>query len=164
MTTRARIYVIYGQGGFLTSMGMSQLAQRIAKMFPTSYITTHNWKYPSLISNDIKALPTLIYKKIIVIGYSLGANSVTIVGQNHIIDLAICYDPSVLGAVVQPNSNIKRLLLYHNVDREPEGHLIFTGPQVERTDVSLWHLGVCYNEALHQKTLAAIASLIGTSA
>jgi hypothetical protein len=36
---RARIYVIYGQGGWLTSIGMSNLASRLAKLFPLSVVT-----------------------------------------------------------------------------------------------------------------------------
>jgi len=156
----ARFYVIYGQGGFITSIGMSNLASRIAHLYPISKVTTHAWKYPSNITNDIQKQSTST--KIILIGYSLGANAVTWVSNSigRTIDLAVCYDPSVLSLVNNPNTNVKRLLLYHNVDREPEGHAIMTGPQVERTDISMWHLGVCFDEGLHQKTLAAIQQVM----
>lgn len=162
MTERAgRIYIMYGQGGYLTSIGMSRLASLLAKLHPNVPVTTHSWKYPGLIVNDIHRLnPTTA---IILVGYSLGANSVTNV-SNAIypreVALAVCYDPSVLGVVQHPRENVKRLLLYHNVDNEPEGHAILRGPQVERTDVSLWHLAICYNEALHQKTELAIKKVL----
>lgn len=157
---RARIYVLYGQGGFMTSVGMWRLSRRIAAAWPTSYVTTHSWKYPGAIVNDRRALPQGTYKKIIVIGYSLGANSVTNIGQYMLIDLAVAYDPSQLGQVIQPSGNIKHMLLYHNTGTVGPGHLIFTGPQVERVDVNTSHLAVCYNEELHQKTLAAIGELL----
>ncbi|HYT42826.1 MAG TPA: hypothetical protein VEP90_10790 [Methylomirabilota bacterium] len=152
----ARFYVIYGQGGFITSIGMANLASRIAKLYPLSKVTTHSWKYPAQIVDDIKTQS--VSTKIILIGYSLGANAVTWISNSlgRTIDLAVCYDPSVLSEVKNPNLNVKRLLLYHNEDWEPIGHAIMTGPQVEKTDIFMWHLAVCYNEGLHQKTLEAI--------
>jgi hypothetical protein len=154
----ARIFVIYGQGGILTSFGMSLLAGRIAKAWPKSTVTTHTWK-PSIVDivpiiKDISML-----EPIVLIGYSLGANAVDWVAAavpTRPIALSVAYDPSVLSIVTQPGKNVKRLLLYHNIDIEPEGHAIYTGPQVERTDVSMPHLAICYSETLHQKTLAAI--------
>ncbi len=156
----ARFYVIFGQGGFITSIGMSNLASRIAHLYPGSKVTTHSWKYPTQIADDIKAQS--LSTKIVLIGYSLGANAVTWVSNSvgRTIDLAVCYDPSVLSIVKDPNSNVKRLLLYHNQDFEPLGHAIMTGPQVERTDISMWHLAVCYSEQLHQKTLGAITQVM----
>ena len=155
-----RVYVIYGQGGVFTSYGMYQLAQRISGLYPAAKVTTHDWYNPNTIAADIRTLP--FSERVVVIGYSLGANCVTWVGglvPRKKIDLAVCYDPSVLSIVKQPTPNIARLLLYHNTDWEPEGHAIFTGPQVERTEISIFHLAVCYNETLHQKTLAAISLL-----
>lgn len=155
-----RVYVIYGQGGYLTSMGMSTLAGRIAKQFPKSIVTKHGWNDPNLIINDIHLQNAKI--PIAVIGYSLGANDVPIIGagvHERKIALGVCYDPSQLGMIVQPKPNIERLLLYHNVGTTGPGHEIYTGPQVERTDINSWHLAVCYNETLHLKTLAALTLL-----
>ncbi len=160
LASRARIYVLYGQGGFIWSIGMWRLAKRIAAAWPTSYVTTHSWKYPGAIVNDRRALPPGVYRKVIVIGYSLGANSVTNIGQYMLIDLAVCYDPSQLGQVIQPTGNIRKMLLYHNVGSVGPGHLIFTGPQVERIDIDTSHLAVCFNETLHKRTLAAIGALL----
>lgn len=152
---------MYGQGGYMTSIGMSRLATRLAKMFPLSVVTTHTWKDPYAIVADARRQPQSV--PIILIGYSLGANCVTWVNQRAPelpIELAVAYDPSVLSIVVNPTSRVKRLLLYHNVDNEPEGHAVFRGPQVETTTINLWHLAVCFNEVLHQKTIAAVKKVL----
>ncbi len=160
VASRARIYVLYGQGGFWTSIGMWRLSRRIAAKWPTSRVTTHSWAYPRAIVDDRRAQPAGVFKKTIVIGYSLGANTITNIGQFIQIDLAVAYDPSLYGQIIQPGANIKRLLLYHNVGIFGAGHLVFTGPQVERVDIDTTHLAVCFSEALHQRTLAAIEALL----
>jgi len=155
---------MYGQFGWITSIGMANLANRIASLYPDCPVTTHSWKYPSEITIDITKLNSNSKVPVILIGYSLGANSITIAASTlkREIALGVCYDPSVLGEVRQPTPNIKRLLLYHNISNEPWGHLILTGPQVERTNLSTWHLAVCFNEGLHRRTLAAIKQVIGS--
>ena len=110
------------------------------------------------------AIHLLKDENVILIGYSLGANAVDWVSAavpDRTIALSVAYDPSVLSIVTQPGPNVKRLLLYHNTDIEPEGHAIYKGPQVETTQISMPHLAICYSETLHQKTLAAIASIKG---
>ena len=159
-----RIYVIYGQGDAFTSGGMVQLAARLRGQWPKAKVTEHVWRTGiAAIVPDIKA--QALDEKIILIGYSLGANDVTMIGNRigaRSVDLAVCYDPSVKGIVEQPGANIKRLLLYHNVSAEPIGHAIFKGPQVERSDIATSHLAVDYNEQLHQETIAAVARVIGS--
>lgn len=156
----SRVYVIYGQGGIVTSFGMYLLSQRIQKSWPTALVSTHSWDDPQSIAQDMAALRART--PIILVGYSLGANCVTWAAAYYrgSIDLAVCYDPSVLSIVTNPGTNIKRLLLYHNNDIEPEGHAVFKGPQVEITQISMAHLAICYSEQLHQKTLAAIAKVM----
>jgi hypothetical protein len=154
-----RIYVIYGQGGIITSGGMKLLANRIQAQWPKSIVTTHSWDDPNAIAADMARYTSLVK---ILIGYSLGANCVTWVADifKGPIDLAVCYDPSVLSIVKNPTANVKRLILYHNTDIEPEGHAVFLGPQVETTQISMAHLAICYSEMLHQKTLAAIGKCL----
>jgi hypothetical protein len=157
--SKARIFVMYGQFGFITSMGMASLAKRIAAAHPNCLVTTHSWDEVYAISNEIKSLA----EPVILVGYSLGANSVTVAAANdpkRPIALAVCYDPSVSGMIVQPTANIKRLLLYHNQGSGALGHEIFFGPMVERFDINQLHLTVCFNETLHQKTLGAIAAVV----
>jgi hypothetical protein len=157
----ARIYVIYGQGGIVTSYGMYLLANRIRKQWPAAVVTTHDWNNPGAIAADMAKSVS----PIILIGYSLGANCVTWAADafKGPVGLAVCYDPSVLSIVTNPTANVKRLLLYHNTDIEPEGHAVFVGPQVETTQISMEHLTICYSETLHQKTLAAIGLVIPKS-
>jgi hypothetical protein len=146
------VHVFYGQGGIVTSGGMWLLANRIRALSPRLNVTTHNWYQPIKING-----PTIL------IGYSLGANAVTwnaVSWNSAPVALAVCYDPSVLSIVTQPTKSITRLLLYHNNDIEPEGHAVFVGPQVETTQISMFHLAVCYSEMLHQKTLAAVQKAI----
>jgi hypothetical protein len=156
-----RVFVIYGQGGIVTSYGMYLLANRIRKQWPSALVTTHPWDDPTSIQELIRVIPNR-KDAVVLIGYSLGANCVTWVSNAifpKTIDLAVCYDPSVLSIVTQPKPNIKRLLLYHNTDIEPEGHAVFIGNQVETTQINMFHLAICYSETLHQKTLAAIAQI-----
>ena len=156
-----KVCVIYGQGGVFTSFGMYLLSQRIAGLYPAAVVSTYSWSDPALIATDISEWRAHGTGHLVVIGYSLGANCVTWVPTytKTPIDLAVCYDPSVLSIVTNPGPTIKRLLLYHNTDWEPEGHAILIGPQVERTEISMPHLSVCYSEMLHLKTLAAIDRL-----
>jgi hypothetical protein len=156
-----KVCVIYGQGGIFTSFGMYLLSQRIAGLYPAAVVTTYSWSDPAAIATDIVRWKASGTGHLVVIGYSLGANCVTWIPAytQTTIDLAVCYDPSVLSIVTNPSISIRRLLLYHNSDWEPEGHAVLVGPQVERTEVSMPHLAVCYSEALHQKTLGAIAQL-----
>ncbi len=142
---------------------MDQLASRIAAKWPHAVVTEHSW------GTGIVEIVPLIRKlsantPVILIGYSLGANDVPMIANGvptREIALAVCYDPSQAGVVQQPGPNIKRLLLYHNVSAEPIGHAVFTGPMVERTELHTTHLAVDYLDALHEKTMAAIADVIG---
>lgn len=158
------IYVIYGQGGIFTSGGMSQLASRIKQKWPRAVVTTHNFKTGIVeIVPDIQKLPK--DTSIGLIGYSLGACDVTMIANRvapRTIDLAVCYDPSIMGVVEQPGANVKRLLLYHNSGNpDVVGHAIFEGPMVERTEISEPHLAVDNDETLHAKTMAAIGRVMG---
>lgn len=158
----ARIYVIYGQGGIITSGGMAVLAGRIRGLWPQAVVSTHGWNNPGAIARDVLVQPAST--QIVLVGYSLGANCTTWVSQavgEREIALAVAYDPSVLSIVTNPGANVKRLLLYHNSDWEPEGHAVFAGKQIETTQISMPHLAICYSEILHQKTLAAIGKVIG---
>lgn len=174
-----RIYVLYGQFSWLgSSLGMSSLANRIKQRYPGSIVSTHDWKYgPRDVVADIALQPLGV--PTIPIGYSLGANGVLRIAasfdvsqstrsiKRRIFELCVCYDPSQLGEkVLDPEtgeapSNIKRLLLYHNNSPEPWGHWLIPGKQVEITETYTSHLRVCYLEALHQKTLAAIDGVLG---
>lgn len=151
-----RVHVIYGQGGFVTSVGMYLLAKRIRAKYPKAVVTTWNWYDDNLIVADIVKNPD---PKTMLIGYSLGANCTTWVTDRlgrKTFPLVVCYDPSRLSLVVQPDINIKRLLLYHNNGIEPEGHAMLTGPMVERYEINKLHLLICFDQFLHDRTMDAI--------
>jgi pimeloyl-ACP methyl ester carboxylesterase len=156
----ARVYVIMGQGGSLTSGGMKQLASRLARL-PGLKVSVHKWKYPGVIIADIKRLPAK--EPIILIGYSLGAHTTTYIAHylpNREIALAVAYDPSIYSAVQFPaGPNIKHFLLYHNSGRSRLGHARIAGRQVQTTEISEGHLSVDYDQRLHARTIAAVRAV-----
>ncbi len=151
-----RVYVIYGQGGALTSGGMVNFASRL-RQYKHLNVTTHTWNNPGLIVNSInKMAPDT---PIVIIGYSLGANDTTWITGNlprRQIALVVAYDPSVYGYIYPRSPNIKRFLLYHNQGALGFGHAIIPGLGIERYDVHTSHLLVDYNSALHARTIEAV--------
>ncbi len=152
----ARVYVIMGQGGSLTSGGMRSLATRIAQI-PGMRVTTHKWKYPNVIVNDIRRLPA--NERIILVGYSLGANATTWIasGVRRPIALAVAYDPSIYSYILPAPHNVKRFMLYHNNGRSKLGHARIPG--AETTEINEGHLAVDYDRRLHARTIAAIRAV-----
>jgi hypothetical protein len=149
-----RVYVIFGQGGRITSLGMVSLADRIAALgIETS---THSWGYPGIVVQSIQQLKSM--EPVAIIGYSLGANATTWISNklSRVVDLIVAYDPSVWSNIEPAGRNVKRLLLYHNSGINFFGKARIPGPQVETTEISMSHILVDYSEPLHQKTLEAI--------
>jgi dienelactone hydrolase len=153
----ARIYVMYGQGGIVTSPGMLDLAGRLRKLGNT--VTTHNWDDYNRIAADIRKLPAST--PVVLVGFSLGAGSTTRValGVKRKIALAVAYDPSIWDRFPAAGKNIDRLLLYRNGGPDLWGHARIIGKQVETTEVFSFHLAVQFDERLHRKTIAAIRRL-----
>ncbi len=154
----ARVYVIMGQGGSLTSGGMRGLAARIAQI-PGMRVSVHKWKYPNVIVNDIRRLPR--NERVVLVGYSLGANATTWIsnGVRRPIELAVAYDPSIFSYILPAPPNVKRFLLYHNNGRSGFGHARIVGPQVETVEISEGHLAVDYDQRLHARTIAAVRAV-----
>jgi dienelactone hydrolase len=153
----ARVYVMYGQGGIVTSPGMLDLAGRLRKLGNT--VSTHNWDDYNRIAADIRRLPATT--PVVLVGFSLGAGSTTRVasGVKRKIALAVAYDPSIWDRFPAAGKNIQRLLLYRNGGPDLWGHARITGKQVETTEVFSFHLAVQFDERLHRKTIAAIRRL-----
>ncbi len=156
-----RAYVIFGQGGRITSLGMASLANRIEALGIT--VTTHGWAYPDIVAASIRELPKS--ERIAIIGYSLGANATTWISNKlamHI-DLIVAYDPSVWSTIEPAGKNVARLLLYHNnAATNIFGMARIPGPQVETTEISMAHIAVDFSEPLHVKTLAAVRDVMAT--
>jgi hypothetical protein len=150
-----RAYVIFGQGGRITSLGMVSLASRIEALGVK--VTTHGWKYPDIVAQSIHELPSS--ERVAIIGYSLGANATTWISNkvNRKINLIVAYDPSVWSPIEAAGRNVERLLLYHNSGINFLGKARIPGPQVETTEINMSHIFVDYSEALHLKTLAGIS-------
>jgi hypothetical protein len=157
----ARVYVIYGQGGALTSSGMTQLAARLSEIRGLT-VSSHDWfKGPNTIVNSIRQLPP--DEPVILIGYSLGANATTWISNalpNREIALAIAYDPSIHSKVLPADGNVRRMLLYHNNSLSLWGHARIPGPQVETIEINQGHLSVDSNQQLHARTLEAVLDVI----
>jgi hypothetical protein len=158
----ARVYVIFGQGGALTSSGMTQLAARLSEIRGLT-VSSHDWfKGPNTIVNSIRQLPT--DEPVILIGYSLGANATTWISNalpNRKIALAIAYDPSIHSKVLPADGNVRRMLLYHNNSFSLWGHARIPGPQVETTEINEGHLSVDSDQQLHARTLEAVLEVLG---
>jgi len=160
-STQARVYVITGQGGKATSGGMVQLASRLARI-PGLAVSTHGWKRPGIIVEDIKHnVPPGV--PVILVGYSLGANATTWISNaigNREVALAVAYDPSIYSYIQPARGNVRRMLLYHNNGRSMLGHARIPGEHVETLEVRMGHLSVDWSQKLHTKTINAIMQVI----
>jgi hypothetical protein len=157
----ARVYVIFGQGGTLTSTGMTRLVARLSEIRGLT-VSSHDWfKGPNVIVNSIRKLPK--GEPVILIGYSLGANATTWISHalpNREIALAIAYDPSIHSEVLPADGNVRRMLLYHNNGLSLWGHARIPGPQVETIEINEGHLSVDSDQQLHVRTLEAVLDII----
>jgi hypothetical protein len=157
----ARVYVIFGQGGALTSTGMTRLAARLSEIRGLT-VSSHDWfKGPNIIVNSIRQLPK--GEPVILIGYSLGANATTRISHalpNREIALAIAHDPSIHSEVFPADGNVRRMLLYHNNSLSLWGHARIPGLQVETTEINEAHLSVDSDQQLHARTLEAVLDVI----
>src|SRR5258705_2911379 len=152
----ARVYVIFGQGGTLTSSGMTRLTARLSEIRGLT-VSSHDWfKGPNIIVHSIRQLPN--GEPVILIGYSLGANATTRISHalpNREIALAIAYDPSIHSKVFPADGNVRRMLLYHNNSLSLWGHARIPVPQVETIKITEGHLYVDSNKQHHARTLEA---------
>src|SRR3954452_3042278 len=156
-----RVYVLSGQGGFIMSRGMEELAAGLRKMDPRLQVSTHEWKNHQDVAKDIGKLP--VETPVVLIGHSLGANATTWISNDvpsRMIDLIVAYDPTKLAEVQPAGKNVKRVLLYHNNSAEPWGHARIQGPQVETVETKNSHLSIGNSAWLHAKTRAAVAQVI----
>lgn len=159
-----RVFILLGQYGGAFSGGMYGLAKQINALSGNIVCTVHGWKDSQEIHDEIKRLPAST--KIVLIGYSLGANSVTQIAAElptREIDLLVAYDASVLqSAGIKPiGTNVDKTLCYRSTNYWlPYGHGQLVGHNVKTYETSDIHLAVCYDQVLHAKTLAEIKKLI----
>jgi hypothetical protein len=150
-----RAFVLYGQGGLLTSFGMVGLANQIAALGVN--VTRHNWDDTNNIIATVKKLDP--DEPLVLAGFSLGAGVLTWVSNalpKRRFDLLVAYDPSRWQQQHPPGPNVGRMLVYHNTQWDLWGNAKIPGKQVETTEVSTFHLAVQFDSALHAKTIEAI--------
>jgi hypothetical protein len=167
-----RVHILYGQGGFLTSMGMNTFGRSLdAKRFDVRF---WNWSDHRQVAQTISVGVTSKDSKIAIMGYSLGANACAwiandITNKKHI-DLLVAYDPTVNGPPLSQypiGSNVKRAICYRQMGYIAtslmfgRGHLYSTpgGPKIEEVQVYADHLYVPYISALHERTRAALDAM-----
>jgi len=157
------IRVIYGQGGKgLFSAGFIAFAGRLRSLGYDVHDDI-TWDQPDAVIKDIHERRSS--SKIILLGYSLGANCTSwVASAGQPIALIAAYDPSS-GAgpfrAAPPNPigrNVKRCLCYVHTIPEWFGTAPFAG---KAEIIKTWapHGFVQANERLHQMTLQAIADM-----
>lgn len=105
------VETLYGLGGAATSDGIVQLDNEL-KSIPG--VTVRPWdetNWNAAVINA-KSRPT---EKIVLIGYSMGANNVTYVAQNlpHV-DLLIGIQPTLWAPAADIGQNVDKVLLFNN--------------------------------------------------
>jgi hypothetical protein len=157
-----RIYVLLGQGGAITSYGMYGLANQL-RAISGVVCTIHSWTDRQEVINELRQSRG----KDVLIGFSLGANSVTQIAEilkSHRIDLLVAYDASVLqteaGGIRPIGKNVDRTLCYRSTNPFLAwGHGQLVGHNVTTYETADNHLAVCYDGGLHALTIQAVKDI-----
>jgi hypothetical protein len=160
-----QVYMMYGQGGLVTSRGFLSLSRQIRRLDRSRiHIELLNWRWHANLVRKIQRDPRS--KSIIIIGYSLGANATTWVSNQLLwrrFDLMVAYDPSIYAPTRPALLNVSRMLVYHNNGPSVFGHAYIRGFNVETTEISMPHLEVENNQPLHNLTLDAVNRVLWES-
>ena len=151
-----RVFIFLGQFGTIFSYGMYGLAKQIRDLGVETSI--HGWRDVQEVINEVGKLHPDI--PVALIGFSLGGNSCTQVAHfvHYPIELVVAYDPSELGTIWPLENNVKKAICYTSVNYVlPYGHGKLVGPvPISTYPTTDNHLAVCYDQSLHDITLAAI--------
>jgi dienelactone hydrolase len=160
-----RIYVLYGQYGWATSSGMYYLAQSLARY---GEVSVHNWDDRTVVQDAKRHAG-----KIVIIGYSLGANStVAIANKLPQVDLIVAYDPSRLSPLAHEANgeftqrvkpSVRRAICFYNPYAWYYGGARLDGSQVEVVPISNFHLTVAVDQRLHDITEEAVKQVAAGS-
>ena len=158
----ANVFIMFGQGGVITSPGIRALGKRIRDA--GHEIAFYGSRRPDLVEADIRQLDASA--KIAIIGYSLGGNYAAWAADAvypRAIDLVVAYDPTVNAPIKPLRENVKRALCFRQtgylLTSALFGRGVLVGPQVEVINATNDHLLVQFDEALHRRTLAAIGAI-----
>jgi hypothetical protein len=160
-----RIYVLYGQFGLPTSTGMYFLAEKLARY---GKVSVHQWNDRTIVSDAKRQTG-----KIVIIGFSLGANSTAAIANRlpHV-DLIVAYDPSrlspladqVKGEFVQHvKPTVRRAICFYNPDAWYFGGARLDGSHVETVPIADYHLAVPMDARLHDITEEAVRQVASAS-
>jgi hypothetical protein len=137
---------------------MYYLAQSLARY---GEVSVHNWDDRTVVQ-DAKRHPG----KIVIIGYSLGANStVAIANKLPHVDLIVAYDPSRLSPLAHEingeftqhvKPTVRRAICFYNPYAWYYGGARLDGSQVELVPISNFHLAVAVDQRLHDITEEAV--------
>jgi hypothetical protein len=165
-----RIYVLSGQFGRLISAGMLSLIPRLK---PYGEVSFHGFRDNSVIEGVLRSPKE---QKIIIIGYSLGANQLGWISKwtfgEREIDLGVAYDPSrqsplvhrsATGRAVQLAPNFKRLVVYYNPSAWWLGGSTYDGSNVEEIVIREPHALVQLDQSLHRRTVEYVRQTVEAS-
>jgi len=108
------VEMLYGLGGETTSPGMAQLATQI-KAIPD--VTVRGPYDESEWETAVADTKTWTVEKIVLIGYSMGANNVTYMAQalSHV-DLLCAIQPTLYEDAASIGANVKKAIEFYNIN------------------------------------------------
>ncbi|HYT43512.1 MAG TPA: hypothetical protein VEP90_14330 [Methylomirabilota bacterium] len=158
------IFLIYSQGGAITSSGMDILSHRLKTLYPSINVSTYEWnKWAEIYNKIYKLHPTT---KIGLVGYSLGANATTWIASqhnlvHHKIDLLIALDPTIWSIITPLGENVKRVIAFQNMNPlDIFGHAKVVGPHVETHEVFDFHLTLDFSDKFQSTVIKEVGKLI----
>ncbi len=159
-----RIYFIYGWGGkSLLSTPFAKFKDRLQGLGYDVHDDI-GWGDPDSIIKRIHEQPK--GTKTVLIGHSMGANATSwIASAGQPIELIVAYDPSggwLFWNAALPNpigKNVKKTLCYINDNNDGFAPATFTGHNVTVISTRTSHLGMMWDESLHQLTIKALEKL-----
>ena len=149
---------LYGLDGWIDSSGMLGLSHQVDKL-PNTTVKSLSWSNYKSIIPEINQLTD----KVVIIGYSGGGSRATwLANETHKqIDLLVAYDPSPKWQIKHLPNTVLKAVCYYN--KSPWmfglGGGKLTGPQVTTYALGEQHLGIQFNQDLHDITIAKIKEL-----
>lgn len=154
----------FGKDGWITSAPFLGLRSQITAAFPETRVDVDTWDDWLDIYDKIAVCPSPV--KTALIGYSGGGSRATWVANQKMmvrIDLMVLYDPSPQWQMKDlTNTKVGKCLQYHNTMplMFGLGSGLTKGPQVATIDIAQQHAFVQSNQALHDRTIAALRELV----
>ena len=159
-----RVFIFYGQGGWIVSGGMYNLGLRLRGLGYS--VSFHGAQEYAKVANAIDNTPDDI--PCAGLGFSLGGNALAWMAQRVLrktrkINLLVAYDPTKNGPPLSEfelDDHVLRAISYKQVGwfftSFAFGRGVLVGPQVEVVETRNEHLLVQYDESLHRRTIAAL--------